>query len=170
MPRSFGITNFQRYASAPAVGVAGDTYYNTTSGIAYVSTGSAWVAIGSGGGGSAEVNVSTAGPSPRVGELLWIDTDDTTILTPPPNPVGTRWSSEFTIDSGSVAAAGQSTPAAITHNLGAPGLIVGHIEDGSWSHQFGWRMALNTSTQVAVAFLNQGPNPGQAILRFRMLY
>lgn len=41
----------------------------------------------SGGGGTTEVNVSTAGPSPRVGELLWVDTDE----NPPPigNPIGT---------------------------------------------------------------------------------
>jgi len=33
-----------------------------------------WVAPS--GGGTAEINVSTAGPSPRVGELLWVDTDE----------------------------------------------------------------------------------------------
>ena len=38
-----------------------------------------------GGGGTAEVNVSAAGPSPRVGELLWVDTDETLpAVTPQP--------------------------------------------------------------------------------------
>lgn len=32
-------------------------------------------AAASGGGGTAEVDISTGGPSPRVGELLWVDTD-----------------------------------------------------------------------------------------------
>lgn len=83
MPRSYGSTNAQQFASAPAVGIAGATYYNTTNSTLYVSNGTAWVALGA-GGGAAEVNVSTGGPSPRAGELLWVDTDETPAAWPGP--------------------------------------------------------------------------------------
>lgn len=49
--RSYGITNAAPYASAPAVGAAGDTYYNTGSKILYLSDGTAWNAVSGGGGG-----------------------------------------------------------------------------------------------------------------------
>jgi hypothetical protein len=124
-----------------------------------------WTRFGAGGAGVAEVNVSTAGPSPRVGELLWIDTDDAI-----PPVVGQRWSPEYTLDSALMPPGGQSDALTITHNLGAAGLIVGHVEDGSWAAQVNWRMRLNTTTQVGVNFMNHGPNNAQAILRFRMLY
>jgi hypothetical protein len=42
--RSYGTTNAAPYASAPAVGPAGDTYWNTTSKVLYVSDGTAWIA------------------------------------------------------------------------------------------------------------------------------
>jgi hypothetical protein len=42
MPRGYGVTNAAPYASAPAVGAAGDTYFNTTSKMLYVSDGTAW--------------------------------------------------------------------------------------------------------------------------------
>jgi len=51
MPRSYGITNTAPYASAPAVGASGDTYWNTTSKIFYISDGTNWVASAGGGGG-----------------------------------------------------------------------------------------------------------------------
>lgn len=41
---------------------------------------------GSGGGGTAEVDVSTGGPAPRVGQLLWVDTDAALAA-----PVSTGW-------------------------------------------------------------------------------
>jgi hypothetical protein len=42
MPRSYGTTNATAYAAAPAVGPAGDTYWNTTSNSLFVSDGTAW--------------------------------------------------------------------------------------------------------------------------------
>lgn len=45
MPRSYGTTNVAPYASEPAVGAAGDTYYNTVTKTLYVSDGVAWNAI-----------------------------------------------------------------------------------------------------------------------------
>jgi hypothetical protein len=41
--RDYGNTNAAPYASAPAVGVVGDTYWNTTDSSLYVSNGSAWI-------------------------------------------------------------------------------------------------------------------------------
>jgi hypothetical protein len=43
--RDFGTTNALPYASAPAVGLAGDTYWNTTEQTLYVSNGTAWVRL-----------------------------------------------------------------------------------------------------------------------------
>jgi hypothetical protein len=51
MPRAYGVTNAAPYASAPAVGAAGDTYYNTTSKTLYLSDGTSWNVV-SGGGAS----------------------------------------------------------------------------------------------------------------------
>ena len=52
------------------------------------STAQVWTQFGAGGGGggAVEVNVSTGGPSPRAGELLWVDTDATL-----PAPTSTGW-------------------------------------------------------------------------------
>jgi hypothetical protein len=44
--RDYGITNAAPYATAPAVGPAGDTYYNTTSKQLFLSDGTAWNAAG----------------------------------------------------------------------------------------------------------------------------
>jgi hypothetical protein len=49
--RDYGNTNAAPYASAPALGLAGDTYWNTTTKILYVSDGTAWIAAGPGAGG-----------------------------------------------------------------------------------------------------------------------
>ena len=49
--RAYGITNAAPYASAPTVGAAGDTYWNTTTKLLYVSDGTAWIAAGAGAGG-----------------------------------------------------------------------------------------------------------------------
>jgi hypothetical protein len=125
---------------------------------------STWVDLG--GNSSPEVYIGIDPPVSRAGQVLWVDTDDTA-----PGLIGQRWSPEFLSDSGANLAAGsQGVGATITHNLGYKGLIVGHLEDGSWAHQFAWRMSINTATQVQITFLNHGPNPGQALLRFRMLY
>lgn len=49
MPRTYGTTNAAPYASAPAVGAAGDTYYNTTDKGLYQSDGIAWSKVGPAG-------------------------------------------------------------------------------------------------------------------------
>jgi hypothetical protein len=46
MPRSYGTTNAAPYAAAPAVGAAGDTYFNTTSKAMFMSDGASWIQIG----------------------------------------------------------------------------------------------------------------------------
>jgi len=61
--------------SAPASPSLGELYYDTTTSQLLYWNGTAWIAGSGGGSGSAEINVSTAGPSPRVGELMWVDTD-----------------------------------------------------------------------------------------------
>jgi hypothetical protein len=53
MPREYGPTNAAPYASAPTVGPAGDTYWNTAQKVLYVSDGTAWVAAGPGAAGAA---------------------------------------------------------------------------------------------------------------------
>lgn len=84
MPRSYGITNAAPYASAPAVGAAGDTYFNTTGKILSVSDGTSWIATtgavsydgftryGGTGGAQDTTGVLNAGntdiPLPIVGE------------------------------------------------------------------------------------------------------
>jgi hypothetical protein len=65
--RAYGITNAVPYASAPAVGAAGDTYWNTTTKVLYVSDGTAWIAAGPGAGGppSGPAGGSLAGSYPN---------------------------------------------------------------------------------------------------------
>lgn len=66
MPLDYGSTGAQRSASAPAVGVAGATYYNTTSARSYISNGTAWVLVDSGAGalfGFTFDVTTTAGPA-----------------------------------------------------------------------------------------------------------
>ena len=51
-PVPYGSTGFQQFASAPAVGQKGATYFNTTSNLPYVSDGSAWQPLTGSSGGS----------------------------------------------------------------------------------------------------------------------
>lgn len=46
MARQYGVTNNAPYASAPAVGLAGDTYYNTATKTLYISDGTTWLPVG----------------------------------------------------------------------------------------------------------------------------
>lgn len=85
---------------------------------------------------------------------------------------GLRWSDEFTADSGALAQYAQST-VTVNHEIGvAPKQVVGHLEDGSWAHQFSWRVANKTTTDVDIVFMNLGNNvpTATAVLRFRILY
>jgi len=50
--RDYGNTNAAPYASAPAIGLAGDSYYNTTEKALYISDGLTWGKIGPGAGGA----------------------------------------------------------------------------------------------------------------------
>lgn len=43
MPRQFGTTQIQALTSAPAVGLAGSTYYDSGTKISYISDGTSWV-------------------------------------------------------------------------------------------------------------------------------
>jgi hypothetical protein len=65
--RDFGNTNAAPYASAPAVGLTGDTYWNTTEQALYVSNGTAWIKAGPGAGGppSGVAGGSLAGTYPN---------------------------------------------------------------------------------------------------------
>lgn len=56
--RSYGVTNVAPYATAPPVGAAGDEYWNTTSGILYISNGIAWIPV------------SVPGINPRPNQVL----------------------------------------------------------------------------------------------------
>jgi hypothetical protein len=64
MPRSFGTTNAAPYAVAPPVGAEGDMYFNTTSDTLWLSDGTQWIQIQSGGfpeyGARARRNVDQA--------------------------------------------------------------------------------------------------------------
>jgi microcystin-dependent protein len=80
MPRSFGTTNSAPYASAPAVGPAGDTYFNTTNKILYVSDGTTW---NDAGGSGNEVTVAPDDPIPTYPNTeLWYDTDAPASVAP----------------------------------------------------------------------------------------
>jgi len=69
MPRAFGTTNAAPYASAPPVGAAGDTYWNTAAKALYASDGAVWNPIGAGG---AATWIGASPPaSPAVGQLWW---------------------------------------------------------------------------------------------------
>lgn len=83
MPDFPGRLRTPRLPSAPSAPVPGEMYYDTGTSTLFWWDGSTWKSA-SGGGGTAEVNISTDGPSPRVAELLWVDTDSIA-----PTPVGT---------------------------------------------------------------------------------
>lgn len=65
--------NAPAFASDPSTPtpVAGDTYYNTTSNVLRVYTGSAWINVA---GSSGAAYQTTAPSSPTIG-ALWVDSD-----------------------------------------------------------------------------------------------
>jgi hypothetical protein len=73
MPRSFGITNAAPYAAAPAVGNAGDTYWNTATKTLYVSDGSAWNPWPSGGGTGETIRSITTNATLNNGDIALVD-------------------------------------------------------------------------------------------------
>lgn len=84
---------------------------------------------------------------------------------------GPRTSAEFIANSGSMASGAESSDITVTHNLGVAAFtVVGHVEDGAWSHHVGWRKVSGSSTQVVIKFRNNGPNTAQAFLHFRLVY
>jgi hypothetical protein len=78
--RAYGQTNAAPYASAPAVGASGDTYWNTTEQVLYVSNGTAWVKVGP---PRARARVVQAGALPgipnNVNTALTFDTESTDV-------------------------------------------------------------------------------------------
>jgi hypothetical protein len=113
MPRSYGVTNVAPWATAPPVGPAGDTYYNTGNKALYISDGTQWNQIQAGGsaGGAPYAPVQATPPpannptiSPPVG-LLWVDTSTTA-------------SGASLIYYQTLTAPLASAPVTVTHNLG----------------------------------------------------
>ena len=60
----------------PANPQTGMLIFETDTGLSWIWASNKWTAFGGSSGGGGGVNVSTGGPSPRVGELLWVDTDE----------------------------------------------------------------------------------------------
>jgi hypothetical protein len=85
MPRSYGTTNAAPYATAPAVGAAGDTYYNTATKTLYLSDGTAWNAI-SAGAGADEVFIGPSDPGVGGSYELWYDSDAPSYAVPSVTP------------------------------------------------------------------------------------
>ena len=129
-------------------------YWDTTSGT--------WIDLG--GTGAPEVYVGNDAPAPRSAELLWVDPDDNA-----PGIPGQRWSPLYSLTTDVMPPNTQNPLLSLTHNLGAPGLILGHMEDGSWAHQCGWRGSID-ATQMTLAVFNNGPSNAQVVLKFRILY
>jgi hypothetical protein len=118
MPRSYGVTNVAPWATAPPVGPAGDTYYNTGNKALYISDGTQWNQIQAGGGGGTGgapyAPVQTTPPpagsptiSPPVG-LLWVDTS-TSSATNATNLIYYQ----------TLTAPVAGSPVTVTHNLGS---------------------------------------------------
>lgn len=72
MPRSYGTTNAAPYASAPAVGALGDTYFNSTAKTLWISDGTGWVPAGS---SSNSLSGSEASRPGGVAGMLYSTTD-----------------------------------------------------------------------------------------------
>jgi hypothetical protein len=112
--RDYGQTNAAPYASAPAVGAAGDTYWNTTSKILYVSDGTAWLA-----------------PSAAVGD----GSITTAKLADAPNSVTTAKVSDLAITDAKIAAMAASkltgTVAQARLPVAPSGLATANLNDGA---------------------------------------
>jgi len=72
MPKQLGTNGAPALASAPAVGVAGAIYYNTTSNTLFTSDGASWAAVGGSSGGP---TISDTPPSPGTAGQLWFESD-----------------------------------------------------------------------------------------------
>jgi hypothetical protein len=72
MPRTFGLTNFAPYPTPPAVGLPGDSYYNTAEKVLYLSDGTVWNSSTtpvSAGSANYKWNTSTAAADPGTGRI-----------------------------------------------------------------------------------------------------
>jgi hypothetical protein len=72
MPRTFGLTNFAPYPTPPVVGLPGDSYYNTTEKVLYLSDGTVWNSSTtpvSAGSANYKWNTSTAAADPGTGRI-----------------------------------------------------------------------------------------------------
>jgi hypothetical protein len=68
--RSYGITNAAPYATAPPVGSAGDTYFNTTSKTMFLSDGTQWIQV-QGGSSTANYWASRLVANTVIGNNVW---------------------------------------------------------------------------------------------------
>jgi hypothetical protein len=114
MARDYGTTNVAPYASAPTVGPAGSTYYNTGTKVLYISDGTTWNVSSGGGAGPAYAEIQatppTAATPPAIVApmgLLWVDTsiaNPTTVNLPyfPPQTPPVSGFNSFIDGSGAV--------------------------------------------------------------------
>jgi hypothetical protein len=75
--RQSGITNVAPWSAAPTVGPAGDTYFNTTNKMLYVSDGTAWNPVAANPGSGSLIGIIAYGASmaaPAAGAKLPLDT------------------------------------------------------------------------------------------------
>src|SRR3954447_7899171 len=139
--RSYGTTNAAPHPSAPPVGAAGDTYYNTVDHQFYISSGTAWAVMG--GGGSANptsltLNAQTGTSYTLVltdaGKFVTMTNAAASTLTVPPNssvafPVGAfiegaqLGAGQVTITPGSGVTVNATPGAKIAAQFGAFGLV-----------------------------------------------
>jgi hypothetical protein len=114
MPRSFGTTNAAPYATAPPVGPAGDTYFNTTSRVTFVSDGAVWIS-------SSPVDEVWVGPNAPLDSLteLWYDNDAV-----PPAPGGAGAAPEVFIGPDD-----PGTSFSLWYDTDAPTLVGGSVVD-----------------------------------------
>jgi hypothetical protein len=122
--RQAGITNVAPWSAAPTVGPVGDTYFNTTNKTLYVSDGTAWNAVGAGGGGIPIFTDAAARdaaiPTPILGQLCVITTGGSY----PAFPAGLQeyngaisgWTPPWNIGWGRVAEAVNSGDQSLTTN------------------------------------------------------
>jgi hypothetical protein len=76
----------------------------------------------------------------------------------------------YSISSGTLAGGGEYTTT-VTHNLGVvPTLVVGHLEDGSFSPACGWRVNTRSTTTVNLTIRNNGTGTASAVLKFKLLF
>ncbi len=118
--RDYGNTNAAPYASAPAVGLTGDTYWNTTEQALYVSTGTAWLKAGPGMWIGA-----TAPTTPTVGQLWWRTDPDQTLYVYYDDGNTKQWVSATPVEQMWQTVGATLTPVDATKIIAIPGDTAG---------------------------------------------